>query len=104
MKPPVDAPMSAQSRPSTSTPSASSAFRSFSPPRETYARRRVDGELGRLVHLLAGLLVPGHPPREHERLRLAPALGEPALDEQRVEPLLHPPRLLARSLSRSSSS
>ena len=36
MKPPVEAPTSRQSRPATSIASASSAFSSFSPPRETY--------------------------------------------------------------------
>ena len=35
MKPPVEAPTSRQSRPATSTPSASSAFSSLIPPRET---------------------------------------------------------------------
>src|SRR4051794_14956742 len=51
-------------------------------------RRRRHRQLGRLVDLFAGLLVPRHEAREHERLRLRPALGEPALDEQDVEPLL----------------
>jgi hypothetical protein len=51
------------------------------------ARGLADGELGRLVHLLAGFLVTGHPPREDQRLRLRPALGEPALYQQDVEPL-----------------
>ena len=70
-------------------PNASSAFASFSPPRETNGGGRSTVELDVLVHLLARLLVAGNEPGEHERLRLARALREPALDEERVEPLLH---------------
>ena len=51
-------------------------------------RRCVDLELDRLVDLLARLRVPGHAPGHHERLRLRARLGEPALDEQDVKPLL----------------
>ena len=40
MKPPVDAPTSSARRPSTSTPSASSAFASLTPPRDTYGAGR----------------------------------------------------------------
>ena len=49
----------------------------------------LDRELGRLVHLLARLLVARHLAGHHERLRLRPRLGEPALDENDVEALLH---------------
>ena len=50
-------------------------------------RRPLDDELRRFVHLLAGLLVAVDEARHHERLRLRAALGEPALDEEDVEPL-----------------
>src|SRR6476659_682735 len=49
------------------------------------ARRLGHGQLGRLLHLLAGLLVARHATGQHQRLRLGAALGEPALDEQDVE-------------------
>ena len=52
MKPPVEAPTSRQSRPAGSTPSASSACASFSPPRETKRGGALDLELGVLVDLL----------------------------------------------------
>ena len=48
------------------------------------ARRLLDDELGRLVHLLPGLLVAVHEPRHHQRLRLRAARGEAALDQQHV--------------------
>ena len=89
MKPPVEAPTSTQSRPAGSTPSPSSPCASFSPPRETYGGGALDRELGVLVHLVAGLVVPVDEAGEHECLRLRPRLGEPALDEQDVEALLH---------------
>ena len=47
MKPPVDAPTSRQSRPVGSTPNASSACASFSPPRETNRGGRSTVELAR---------------------------------------------------------
>ena len=52
-------------------------------------RRRLDLERRVVGELLAGLRVPGHEPGHDERLRLGARLGEPALDEQHVEPLLH---------------
>ena len=52
------------------------------------ARAALDLELGRLVHLLAGLRVPGDEACEHERLRLGTALREAPFDEQDVQPLL----------------
>ena len=57
------------------------------------ARRLLDDELRRLVHLLPGLLVAVHEPRHHERLRLRAARGEAALDQQHVQPLAHGGRL-----------
>ena len=53
------------------------------------ARRRLDRQLGVLVDLRARLGVAGHEPGEDERLSLRAALGEPALDEQDVQALLH---------------
>ena len=53
------------------------------------SRGPLDLELDRFVELRAGLVVSRHEPRDHERLRLAPRLREPALHEQDIEPLLH---------------
>ena len=53
------------------------------------SRRGLDPQLRILVDLMTRLLVPGHEPRQHERLRLRSALGEAALHEQDVQPLLH---------------
>jgi hypothetical protein len=52
-------------------------------------RRALDRERRVLVHLGPGLLVPRHEPGQDERLGLRAALGQPTLDEQHVEPLLH---------------
>jgi hypothetical protein len=52
------------------------------------ARPRLDLERGRLVELLACLRVSPDAAREHERLRLRTGLGQAALDEQHVQPLL----------------
>ena len=89
MKPPVDAPTSIASRPSSSTSSCSSAFGELLAAAGDEARRPVDRELGVLGHLVTRLVVAGHEPREHERLGLRPALRQPPLDEQDVESLLH---------------
>ena len=89
MKPPVEAPTSRQSSPATSTPSASSAFASFSPPRETKRGPARDVELGGLVHLLARLRMAGNAAREHEGLRLGAGCGQPTLDQEDIQPLLH---------------
>ena len=89
MKPPVEAPTSRQSRPAGSTPNASSAWASFSPPRETNRGPALDARAR-----------PPRPParrpssararaRRGQRLRLRAALREPALDEEDVESLLH---------------
>ena len=50
---------------------------------------RRDVELGAFVHLLARFRMAGNAPGEHERLRLGPACGQPALDHEDVQPLLH---------------
>ena len=47
----------------------------------------LDAELGVLVDLLPGLLVAGHEPGEHERLRLASALRQALFHEEDVESL-----------------
>jgi hypothetical protein len=88
VNPPVEAPTSRQSRPTGSTPKASSACASFSPPRETKRGPPLDLELGRLVHLLAGLRVPRDEACEDDRLRLGPALRQAPFDEQDVQSLL----------------
>src|SRR5581483_7762356 len=62
-------------------------------------RTAVDRELDVLVDLLARLVVPGHAARHHERLRLRARLGEAALDEDDVEPLLHASAAATRSAS-----
>ena len=88
MKPPVEAPRSTQSLPLGSTPSASRACASFSPPRETNRGGRSTSSATSSRDLLPRLVEAGHEAREHERLRLRPALGEPALHEHDVEALL----------------
>ena len=90
MKPPVDAPTSTQSRPATSTSSASSAFCELLASARDEARRSLHLELGVVSDLLARLVVAADEPGEHERLRLRARLRQPALDEQHVEALLHP--------------
>ena len=88
MKPPVDAPTSRQSSTSRVDAGRIERVRELLPSPRDVRRRRGDREVGRLVHLLARLLVPGNEAREHERLRLRAALGEPALDQQHVQALL----------------
>ncbi len=52
-------------------------------------RGLLDVELDTLVDLLPRLVVAGDEAGENERLRLASARGEPPLEEQRVQALLH---------------
>src|SRR6478752_9556077 len=54
---------------------------------------RLHRQLGALVDLSPGLVVPGDETGHHERLRLPPRLREPALDQEDVEALLHGPPL-----------
>ncbi len=89
MKPPVEAPRSRQSLPAGSTPSASSACASFSPPRETNRGGRSTWSSASSATCCPGLSIAGHEPGDDERLRLGAALREPALHEQDVEPLAH---------------
>ena len=67
-------------------------------------RRLLDLERRLLVDLLAGLLVTRHEAGHHERLGLRPALGEPALDEEHVEPLArHDVRAASRATISAST-
>src|SRR3989442_12412323 len=52
-------------------------------------RRTLDRQLDRLVDLSARLVVAGHEPGEHERLRLRAALDEAAFHQQYVQSFLH---------------
>src|SRR5438477_10678592 len=69
--------------------------RELDPPARDVGLSLGDRELHGLVHLLARLLVPGHPARQQERLGLGAALGEPALDQQDIDPFLHAPMIAA---------
>ena len=89
MKPPVDAPTSSAVEPADVDPERVERVRELVPGARDVRRRRLDLERRVLVDLLARLRVARHAPRHHERLRLRARLGEPALDEQDVKPLLH---------------
>ena len=78
--------------PATSTPNASSAFLELLAATGDVRRQLLDAQLDDLVDLLSGLVVARDEPGEDERLRLGAALGQAALHEQRVEPLLHDAR------------
>ena len=82
MNPPVEAPTSRQSLPAGSTASTSSAWASFSPPRETKRGGRSTSSCDGLVELGPRLVVSRNQPGDHECLSLSPRLGQPALDEQ----------------------
>ncbi len=62
VKPPVEAPTSTQSRPTTSTSNASSAFCSFSPPRETKRGGRSTSSAASSATCSPGLSCPGTSP------------------------------------------
>ena len=87
MNPPVEAPTSAQSRPSTSTAKRFQRSGELLSSARDERRRPLDPQLRLLVHLLPGLVVARHEPGEDECLGLAPALGEAFLHEEDVEPL-----------------
>ena len=72
--------------PRGSTANASRPCASLTPARETYGGGRSTSSGARVVDLLAGLRVPRHQPGHHEGLRLRPAGGETALDEQQIQP------------------
>ena len=92
MKPPVEAPTSRQSSPAGSIAERVERVRELLAPARDEPRPALDHELDGLVDLLARLRVARHEPGEDQRLRLRAALGEPALDEQHVESLLHAKR------------
>ena len=94
MKPPVEAPTSSATSPAGSISNASSAAASLWPPRLTYGAGSVtaSGRVGRdqvarLAVEAGGVALP-HPDLagQHQRLRPAPRLDQPPLDEQLVEP------------------
>ena len=60
-------------------------------------RRLVDGQLDRLVDLLARFGMAGHPARHHQGLRLGATFREPAFDQQHVQPVFSPSSSLARA-------
>ncbi len=62
------------------------------------ARGRLELELGALLDLRAGLVEAPDATGEDERLRLRSRLGEPTLDEQHVQPLLHCARKRTRGV------
>ena len=103
MNPPVDAPTSRQSLPAGSSGSQLERVGELLAAAGDEARRPLDLERDRLVELGARLVVPRHEAGDHESLRLAARLREPALHEQNVEPLLHRPGRLA-GCERSASS
>ena len=88
MKPPVDAPTSRQSSPAGSTPKRVERVRELLAAARDVRGAALDRELRGLVDLLARLVVAGHEPGHHERLRLRARLREAALDEEDVEALL----------------
>src|SRR6185436_16267498 len=68
-------------------------------------RRTLDGQRRVVADLLTRFGVPRHEPGHDERLRLLAALGEPALHEHHVEPLLrHGYAVRTASPSTSSAS
>ena len=92
MKPPVDAPTSSARRPLGSIPKASSAFASFTPPRDTNGGGSVTATSAVVGHQLARLAggtpahadVAGHHRGGSPRARFE----QTALGEQSVEPPL----------------
>ena len=92
MNPPVEAPTSSARRPATSTPSASSAFASLIPPRDTYGGGAVDVELDVGGDELPRLVRPPpagpevHVARDHGRGRARARREQTALREQVIEP------------------
>src|SRR5947208_133867 len=63
--------------------------RQFRPATRDVRWRALHFQLRALIDLRPRFVVAGHATCEDERLRLRTALGESALDEQHVEPLLH---------------
>ena len=88
MKPPVDAPTSAQSRAGDVEPERLQRVLQLLASARDEARRALDLELGVFSELLARLVMPRDETCENEGLRLRTRLGEPALHEKHVEALL----------------
>ena len=88
MKPPVEAPRSTQSLPARVDAERVEGVRELLAAARDESRRPLDLERDVLADLLPRLVEAGHEAREHERLRLRPALGEPSLHEHDVEALL----------------
>ena len=88
MKPPVDAPTSAQFAAGDVDPERVERVLQLLPAARDEAWRPLDLELDVVGDLLAGLVVPDDEPGEHERLCLGARLRETALDQEDVEPLL----------------
>ncbi len=89
MKPPVEAPTSRQAGTFHRHSERLERVLELLAAAGDIARRPLDDELGVLVDLLARLRMAGDAAGKHERLRLGARLGEAALHEQDVEPLLH---------------
>ena len=94
MKPPVEAPTSRQTRPVGIDPERVERGRELVPAAADVRIGRVHADRRRGIHEVAGLAVEPrrvalphpHLAGHHERLRAAARLGQPALDEQLVEP------------------
>ena len=89
MNPPVDAPTSIASRPSSSTSRSHERVRELLAAAGDEARPFLQRQLGILRQLVPRLVVARHETGEHERLRLRAALRQAPFDEQDVEALLH---------------
>ena len=90
MNPPVDAPMSSASRPSTSMPKVSRACASLSPPRPTYGwSARDQRDLGAGLDLRArfgdDLAVDGHLRGENQRARALARRSQTPLGDELIE-------------------
>ncbi len=92
MKPPVDAPTSSARRPLGSIPKASSAFASFTPPRETNGGGSVTATSASSATsspgLLAGCAAHADVAGDHRGGSARARFEQPALGEQSVEPPL----------------
>ena len=92
MKPPVEAPTSSARRPATSSPSASSALASLTPPRETYGGGASTASSTSVVHELARLGRPRaarthvHVAGQDRRGGTRAGREQAALRQQAVEP------------------
>ena len=92
VKPPVEAPTSAQTRPPTSSSKAVNAASSFSPPRETNRGPCSSSSCASARHSRAGFQhhfsIDAHLARHDQRLGVRPRFGQAPLHHQRVQPHL----------------